>query len=80
MSIFQLFLNNYVTVLCPQLLKKISETGKSEVCGVEHGQIMVDPYTPDKIWVMYGYININEVTQYDSLRSKLTTLIHMFNK
>ncbi|KAH3877046.1 hypothetical protein DPMN_000901 [Dreissena polymorpha] len=57
------------TVFCPQELKKISDKGTSVVCGVEQGQIMVDPYTPDKIWVMYDYVNINEISEYNSLKS-----------
>lgn len=59
-----------LTVLCPQTLKKISEKGTTIVLGVEHGQIMVDPFTPDKIWIMFGYLNINQITQYTSLKSK----------
>ncbi|WAR02615.1 NOE3-like protein [Mya arenaria] len=57
------------TVFCPQQLRKISDKGMSVVCGVDEGQIMVDPYTPEKIWVMYSFTNINEISQYTSIRS-----------
>ncbi|XP_053375608.1 olfactomedin-like protein 2B isoform X3 [Mercenaria mercenaria] len=56
------------TVFCPQELKKISKKGTSVTTGVEQGTIMIDSHTPDKIWVMYGYININEVIEYNSLK------------
>ncbi|KAL4223234.1 hypothetical protein ACF0H5_016706 [Mactra antiquata] len=57
------------TVFCPQELKKISKKGTSVIAGVEQGSVMIDSHTPDKIWVMYSYININEVIEYNSLNS-----------
>lgn len=57
------------TVFCPQQLKKINSKGTSVVTGVEQGAIMIDAYTPDKIWVTFGFTNINEVVQYNSLKS-----------
>ncbi|XP_060561837.1 myocilin-like isoform X2 [Ruditapes philippinarum] len=57
------------TVFCPQELKKISKKGTSVTTGVEQGAIMLDSHTPENIWVMYGYVDINEVTQFDSLKS-----------
>lgn len=63
--------DGFVSVLCPKVLKQInSEKGKSEVAGMEHGQIMVDPYAPGKIWVTFGYTKIDEITEYNTLRSK----------
>lgn len=59
-----------VSVLCPQSLKTISDRGTSVVCGLEIGKVLVDPFTRDWIWVMYGYNNINEISQYDSIKSK----------
>lgn len=56
------------TVFCPKELKNISTKGTSVITGVEHGAIMIDSYTPDKIWVMYGYTNINEVSEYTSIK------------
>jgi len=64
------FLNSCFLVFCPKTLKKISETGASVVRPEEQGQIMVDPYTPGKFWVMADYININEILQYNSLQSE----------
>lgn len=57
------------TVFCPQVLKQISIKGSSFVIGIEQGVLMKDPYSPDKIWVMYGFSNINEVTEYNSMKS-----------
>ena len=56
------------SVFCPQTLRSISETGTSIVVGVEQGTTLRDPFTPNKMWVTYGYQNVNEVTEYNSVK------------
>ena len=55
-------------MFCPQTLRRINSIGTSVVVGVEQGTILRDPFTPNKMWVTYGYQNINEITEYNSIK------------
>ena len=67
-------------VFCPQELKSISEKGIRIVTGVDQGTVMRDPYS-DKFWVTYGYNNVDEVVEYNSIRGeklwKLSTFLSL---
>ncbi|KAL3857329.1 hypothetical protein ACJMK2_012007 [Sinanodonta woodiana] len=56
------------TVFCPQELVSISKVGTIVVIGTEQGAVMRDPFTIDKMWVTFGYTDINQITEYNSLK------------
>ena len=42
---------------------------------MEQGTILRDPFTPNRMWITYGYQNINEITEYNSIKELKFELI-----
>ncbi|KAJ8312656.1 hypothetical protein KUTeg_010029 [Tegillarca granosa] len=58
-----------ISHFCPRYLTRIGEDGDEISTGIAKGTVMKDPIPGGQIWVTYGYSDINEIIEYDSMTS-----------
>lgn len=69
---FSIYFTNtcvFISDFCPRYLTRIGEDGDEISTGIAKGTVMKDPIPGGQIWVTYGYSDINEIIEYDSMKS-----------